>query len=258
MEGLCFITDKKCEVIEFMYDKKVFLVSEKLSEDHPVKAIKLMIAEKIDSGSKKKTELITKIEDMAKAMNISKEELLKMLGGPSTAEPEEELTTEGPAVKVEPVKVEPVKVEQKQKDDGFKEVDGGLKSVAKASLNIDSEAGEFVTPASRAYGLKTKDNKEVIETNKKVKSVDNVLISKSDMGTTAIAIAQTDSNGVNKLITAVHPQTKDLIRGAVSGGNRVGVVGSTARECPVCKGSGITQINNKVCIKCNGSGFIFA
>ena len=186
---------------------------------------------------------------MAKSMNVSKEDLLAMLGGKVKTDVLEEAP---------PIVPKQTIVKQGNAEDGFKEVDGELKSNSRASLSIEEGAGDYVTPAAKAYStVKTKDGKMVVETNKKVKTVGDVHLSKSDMGTTAIAIAPTNSDGINRVITAVDKRTMDLVRGGASGGGRDGVGGGQARECPLCKGTGITQINNKVCVKCNGSGFIF-
>ena len=251
MLGVCFVTGKECTVIDFIIDGTIYKVSEELSDENSVKALKNMILEKIESGKNQKKELVTKIEDMAKSMGVSKDDLLAMLGG--KVKTDTDVLEEAP-----PIVPKQIIVKQGDPNDGFKEVDGELKSNSRASLSIEEGAGDYVTPAAKAYStVKTKDGKMVVETNKKVKTVGDVHLSKSDMGTTAIAIAPTNSDGVNRVITAVDKRTMDLVRGAASGGNRTGVVGGTARECPVCKGSGITQINNKICVKCNGSGFIF-
>jgi hypothetical protein len=211
-----------------------------------------MITDKIENDKNKKTGLITKIEDMAKSMGVSKDELIKILGGkvPSADDDKEE-------VAAKPVQIQPQQTQQPQQskqpqDDGFKTVDGSLKSSSRTNLRVDSDANDYIAPAVPAYSVvKNKDNQTVIETNKKVKTVDNVMMSKSDMGTTAIAVAPGNVGEINKVITAVNKQTHELIRANASGN------GNTARECPVCKGSGITVINSKVCVKCNGSGFIF-
>lgn len=261
MSNTCFISGEEGPVSEILCDGKVYFISEKLTDEHPVKAIKKMITDKIDSDKNAKTKLITKIEDMAKSMGVSKDELIKILGGKVPTENEQSesaLISESSPLQpsqpqsLKPQSQQPKKISDKPVDDGFKAVDGSLKSSNRTSMNIESGAGDYVTPAVPAYSsVKTKDNKTVIETNKKVKTVDNVLISKSDMGTTAIAVAPNDVNSVNRIITAVDKQTNSLIRAGASGRE------NSAKECPVCKGSGITVINNKVCIKCNGSGFIF-
>jgi hypothetical protein len=251
MQGLCFITGKECEVTDFIVDGKVYKISEELSEENSVKALKKMISDKIESGQSQKKELVTKIEDMAKSMGVSKEDLLAMLGG--KAKTDTDVLEEAP-----PIIPKQTVVKQGDPNDGFKAVDGELKSNSRASLSVEEGAGDYVTPASKAYStVKTKDGKMVVETNKKVKTVGDVHLSKSDMGTTAIAIAPTNSDGVNRVISAVDKRTMDLVRGSASGGGRDNVGGGQARECPLCKGTGITQINNKVCVKCNGSGFIF-
>lgn len=244
MSKTCFITGKEVPIVQFLFNETVYHISEELSDEHSVKAIKAMITDKIDSGKNQQKELIVKIEDMAKSMGITKDELVKMLGGTAQHVKDESESA--------PVPIQQVLRKPQSEDDGFKSVEGNLKSTSRARMSMEEGANDYVTPAVPAYSaVKTGDNKLVTETNKKVKTVDNVMFSKSDMGTTAIAIAPTDSNNVNKTISAVNKQTHALIRPNASGNE------NQAKECPVCKGSGITVINGKVCIKCNGSGFIF-
>ena len=45
MQGVCFITGKECEVTDFIVDGKVYRVSEELSDDNSVKALKKMISD---------------------------------------------------------------------------------------------------------------------------------------------------------------------------------------------------------------------
>jgi hypothetical protein len=246
---VCFVSGEEGPTTEIMVDGKVYLVSEKLADEHPMKIIKQMIIGKIESGKNQQKELITKIEDMAKSMNVSKDELIKMLGGnfkPPQVEDDQPIVKSTSITKSETV------------DDGFKSVDGNLKS-ASANVSFEDGAGDYAASSLPAFSsIKGKDNKIITETNKKVKTIDNVHISRSDMGTTAIAVADSNSDNINKVITAVDKRTFDLIRGGASGGGRIGGGGGgSAKECPLCKGSGITQINSKICAKCNGSGFIF-
>ena len=248
MPNACFITDKEVPTVEFLFNNNVYHISEELSDEHSVKVIKQMITDKIESSKNQKKELLFKIEDMAKSMGVSKEELIKILGG-NVPNQDDNIKTIDQVQK--DVKQEVQKPTNKQEDDGFKPVDGGLKSSSRASLSIEEGTGDHITPAVPAYSTVKSGDKVITETNKKVKTVDNVMFSKSDMGTTAIAIAPTDSGNVNKVISAVNRQTHALIRPNASGNE------NQAKECPVCRGSGITIINKKVCTKCNGSGFIF-
>jgi hypothetical protein len=241
MKEMCFLTDVECDVVDFLHDGLVYKISESIADESPVKVIKNMIVDKIESNKSKKTGLLTRIEDMAKSMGVSKDELIKMLGGginnSNNSQPQQ-------------VKQQ-INIKKNDEDDGFKEVDGSLKSSA-AKVSVDRDSGDYIAPSLPAYNsVKDKDGKQVVESDKKVKTVDNIIISKSSMGTTTIAISPTNSENVNKLISEVDRRTNELIRGNATGDR------NQAKECPLCKGTGITQINKKVCTKCNGSGFIF-
>ena len=229
---VCILTgDESEDIMEIIIDGNIYYVCAKMADEYSLKKLKEMIQQKLEENKTNKTKILTKIDEMAAEYNMTKEELIKMLGG----------KTEATVVK------EPHKQDKIEKDNGleFKNVDGSLKSEIRANINAE----EGIAYGDPAYSIvKDKDGNQVNESNKKVAKIDNnMIIEKSDMGVTTLSIVHQNSKNINELITAVD-ENNNLIRANITG------KGNKARDCPMCRGTGITF--NKVCPKCSGKGFI--
>jgi hypothetical protein len=236
----CILSGSTEKLIEVTVDDKKYHVSEEIADEMPLKKIIERIREKLKDESNKSKELLTKMEDMAKSMGMSKEELIKILGGSVQTQNQTQIQT------VQQIKVK----DQNENGLEFKEVDGSLKSTIKANINLD----EGVSAIMPAYtDVKDENKQSVREVGKKIAKVgDNVIIEKSNMGTTTIAVINQNAHEVNKSINAVDSDGK-LIRGKVFGKANA----NSAKECPVCKSSGINTVNHQVCPKCKGVGYIY-
>jgi hypothetical protein len=227
----CFISDNEDNLTDIIVNGTIYKISEKLTEDYPLKQIKDMILKKITEEEDKKKNALLIIESALSTLGISKEAFGHLLLGGNKPLPQN-------------VPQNIPQTTPQDKDDGFKEVDGSLKSVIRA--NIHTEDG--VAGVRPAYNdIKDKDKKSVIEEGKKVKNIgENTTISKSNMGTTIVTITDNDPK-LDKLLRQVDGNY-ELVRKNISGGQ--------AAECSFCDGTGITKIGSKLCPKCKGSGFI--
>lgn len=246
----CFLSNKTdCELTEVLINGTTYHVDENLTEEHSLKKLKEMILEKINEESAKKEKAMDDLTAAVAALGISKEELGMMLLGKKAQEPaaQEPATQES---QVESTAVIKPTTKPQSKDEGFVEVDGTLKS---KSMNVNAEEG--IGGTMPAYtNVNDKEGKKIIETNKKVKRLDDGgIVEKSDMGTTIIRVQGQDP-GLDKMLQQIDPDTGELIRAAVSGSGKAS--GRQTVECTLCGGSGITKIGHKTCPKCNGTGII--
>jgi len=241
----CFITDKECKTTDISYEGETYYVEEELAEDNSLKKIRDMIKNKIESIQKEKEDAMGMLEMACSKLGLSKEDIGRMLLGNNSAPPQVASPPENePKVIVE----KPIKV----KDDGFQEVDGDLKSEIKANVSSEQGIGEAMPAYSTIHG---EDGKSVREEGKRVKRLDDAIITKSNMGTTVIRMDHRSGKEIESLITELD-NDGNLVRASASGSGRAS--GQRTIDCPLCGGSGITRINHQKCPKCGGTGIITA
>lgn len=250
MTNTCFISGTSDKLMRISVDGKEYFVSEDIADSCTAKQLNEKIRTKLVETANKKVSILAQVDDMAKGMGVSKEELIKILGGvmpgsepfKSTVEPEEST----PA----PSKMVAVKIEKKDQDEGFRSVEGGLVSPIRSRVNIEGEGISGTVPGYSV--VKDGSNKAVVESDKKVKTIgNNTMIIKSNMGTTAIQVNSGDATKINKSISQTDAYG-NLVRKSATGGH-----GSQGSECSLCRGTGFTTINQQTCPKCNGVGFIY-
>jgi hypothetical protein len=231
----CFLTGKEGDVVSITVDGNNYDILEDYADEKTMKQLKEEIRQKVESEKDKQSLILSKLDDMAAEMGMSKDELIMVMGG---GKPKEEL-------KEEP-KSQP---NQKPKnDDGlqFREVeDTGLKS----EIKVNIVAGDGVSAGGSAYStVKDGDGKLVTESDKKIAKIDDGhIVEKSNMGTTHMSIVVNSSKDINDIITATDDE-HNLIRSNITGRS------NKARDCPMCRATGITM--KQTCPKCKGSGFI--
>lgn len=239
----CFLTDSECATTEVSVDGVIYNISEAIADEYPLKKIKEMIKEKLEKQKNNKVEIISKIEEMAKSMNMSVEEMMKTLGITPTHTPTPALA---------PTKYTATQVAQ-YSDLEFKAVDGGLKStISKHVRSVSNEYGDVPPPGIAPFGnIRDKEGKGVVEEGKMVAVKDNMMISKGSMGITTVSVKSTDASQFNKMVSAVDKETNMLIRPEISS-----AYGDATKSCPVCDGTGFHPMIKGICPKCGGSGFI--
>lgn len=233
----CFLTDKEGNVVNITVDGNNYDILEDYADEKTMKQLKTEIRVKIENDKNKQSLILSKLDDMAAEMGMSKDELIMVMGGVKPKDVESE-----PEPESEPKKV------AKREDDGlqFRDVEeSGLKSEIKANV----VSGDGVSAGGSAYStVKDKDGKLVTESDKKIAKIDDGhIVEKSNMGTTHMSIVVNSSKDINDIITATDDE-HNLIRSNITGRS------NKARDCPMCRGTGITM--KQTCPKCKGSGFI--
>ncbi len=254
MSDKCYLTGATEKLMQVVVDGTTYYVSEEIGDSCSAKQLNEKIRTKKSEEGNKVSCILAQMDDMAKTMGVSKEDLIKILGGKLPGEIREvEAVVEKAEPKLTLVKVQPQP--QQPKDDGFREVQGGLTSPIRARVNIDNSQGAISGSVPAFSSVRDNNSKVVIESDKKVKTVgegnNKTLITKSNMGTTAIKVGGRKADEINKTISQLD-HDHNLVRKSITGGP-----GSQGSECPVCRGTGFTQINQSTCIKCDGVGVIY-
>lgn len=246
----CFLTDKECQVIDISYDGSTYFVDEAIADENPLKKIREMIQDKIDKTNKEKSEALDLLSQACDKLGISKEALGNLLLGKENKSTTAEPTSSEKTTKSEHKSEQTKNKLKNQDDDGFIPVDGSLKSDIKTSVNSE----EGIGAALPAYNtVHDKDGSSIREEGKKVKRLDDAVISKSNMGTTVIRMDHRKASEIEPLLKQVDGNG-NLVRAATSG--RGFLSGAKTIDCPMCQGSGIARIGYQKCPKCDGSGLI--
>lgn len=235
----CYLSDKTdCKLTEVTVDGILYFINEEIADEYSLKKLKEQILEKKKEKEQEKEQALETITKACESLGIDKEALARLLlGQKEPSQPSQPSQPDQSQRKI-------------QKDDGFIEVDGTLKSSIKANINAE----EGVSATIPAYSRVTdKDGNLISEEGKKIKKVDDALISKSSMGTTVIRIDHRNGNEIDKVLKQVD-ENYNLVRASVSG--RGFMSGSRTIDCPLCGGSGISKINSNKCPKCDGIGSI--
>ena len=248
----CFITgEKDCELTEINYNSKVYLISDAICEEMSFKKLCEMInkkeeeiLEKSKEEENKKNDTLNKIKELCAVMGITPQALSDLIGGSPNQ------TTNN--VTPKEIAESAVKKCAPRKPDGFKEVDGSLRSDIKIAVKSEGE----LPGAMPGYSSVKDGDRTIRETNKKVKRVnENTIVEKSDMGTTVIQIDHRSGREIEQMLRQVD-ENGELVRAAVAGSGRVS--GKQTISCPLCGGTGISKIGYENCKKCEGSGIIYA
>ena len=262
MANVCFLTGATEKLIDVTVDGTVYWVTEEIADSCSMKQLNEKIRAKVAEGKNKKASLLASIEEMAKTHGCSREELIAVLGGKmqtdEVIEPEVESEPETPKMQQQVIPRSPLGATKKDKpksqDDGFREVDGGLISPIRAGVRIEnsSDSGHQIAGSMPAHSTSIKEEGKKVKTIKGDKNTGDTMIIKSNMGTTAIKVNSKDAYHLNKTISEVDRSTQYLVRKNITGG-----VGNAGNECPMCRGTGFTLINNSTCPKCDGVGVIY-
>lgn len=228
----CFLTDSTEHLAIISVDGLDYHYDESKFGDLSVNTLKTKIREKKSAQSSKLDSLAKAFEIEAKNHGISIDELiLKITGGKGIAH---NTVAEQPTTPVQrplaPLVGKPAPTTAVS-DDGFKPIDGSIVSTIKA--NVVAEEG--VSGAMPGHSL------PVVEKNKKAKIVDGTAITKGEFGETQIIIRNVNSKDTDNQLRTV--QDYELVHHA-----------KKSRQCPLCKGSGITI--GRQCGKCKGAGII--
>lgn len=241
----CFITGKvDCDLTEIMFEGKVYMIDEELADEHPLKKVKQMISDKLSEVEKDKEDALAMLGTACEKLGINKADLGRLLLGggaqPEAAAPA--ATPETPAVTAEVVTID--------KESGFEEVDGSLQT--KSNPNVNAEEG--ISVGGQAYArVNDEEGRSIVEDNKKIKRLDDAVVTKSSMGTTVIRMDHRKAHEIEPLLKQVDSDG-NLVRAASSGKGYLS--GQKTIECPLCRGSGITRVGYKKCPKCGGTGII--
>jgi hypothetical protein len=238
----CFLSGSVDNLSKINVDDADYYFDEEKYSDLSVKSIKEEIRKKRDESANKVTIMAEAFKIEAQKYGISLDDFIKQLtngeidiskinADKARSESVKTNPSDAPTVKLPAIKQPPV-------DDGFKSVTGELVS---PTANFTAEEG--ISGAMPAHQTPTINGKRIVEEDKQVKKVGNVLITRSkNLGETRIAINSVDAADFNKRMNATTPDY-ELVN---SHKNR--------RECPLCHGSGIHR--DSVCPKCKGSGLI--
>lgn len=211
---------------------------------------------KVRELAEKKIAMIEEFERQAKELGYSLVPMGK--GGlveaakppaPAPAPAPTQLDTPGP--KLQPVvkarKIMPITAPSVAKSESGGDMDLGSHQSYDTTKAIETKKGTVQAPTITEHEeqvIMGRDGKPMVIPKKVV----------GEAGTTDITIVNTGGDKAlqERLKQAVQASTvsKNACERALLAG------GYNARECPLCKGCGITKINNQQCVKCGGTGTI--
>jgi len=245
-EKRCFLSNENdCELTDITVDGILYWIKEDIADEYPLKKLKQMIIDKLNEEENKKEQIVQQLTKAIEQLGISKKDLGRLLLGESQPAPEPETNNQDESNSGSKNKM--------VKEDGFVEVDGELKSKIRANVRTESDVPQGGMTAYSTINHKDEEGKSVrvVETNKRVKKLENSIITKSDFGTTSISISNRPSTEIERELRQVDSEG-NLIRGSIVGDSS----GSRTSECNLCRGTGYSRANQKPCQKCGGTGFI--
>ena len=199
----------------------------------------------------KKNAMIEEFERQAKELGYQLVPMGKGLVEAKPAEPTPITQLDAPNLKLQPAvkakKPVPITAPSVAKSQSGHDVDLGQHQSYDTTQAIETKKGTVQAPAVTEHEeqvIMGRDGKPMVVPKKVV----------GEAGTTDIIFVDTGGDKAlqarMKMIEAASTQSKNACERALMAG------GYNAKECPLCKGCGITKINNQQCVKCGGTGTI--